>query len=193
MPESRRRTRSSCRCRSTARCARGSPCRPARREDELRERGAGRRRRSRRHTTGKTIRKVVVAQGTARERGGVMTGTRARGIGSLQRCCALRPLCRSAVVQRAGCGYALAGRGSFLPAYIRTIGIPTFSNRTNVFNLETMLTQKVRSEFIGRGKYHDPAGGDRRRRAAERRSDRGQHPRRPASPRSSSRRATRSR
>lgn len=52
-----------------------------------------------------------------------------------------------------GCGYSLAGRGSFLPAYIRTIGIPTFGNRTSVFNLETMLTQKVRSEFIGRGKY----------------------------------------
>jgi hypothetical protein len=52
-----------------------------------------------------------------------------------------------------GCGYSLAGRGSFLPAYIRTIGVPTFANRTVVFNLETMLTQKVRSEFIGRGKY----------------------------------------
>ena len=52
-----------------------------------------------------------------------------------------------------GCGYSLSGRGSFLPAYIRTIGIPTFGNRTSVFNLETMLTQKVRSEFIGRGKY----------------------------------------
>jgi Lipopolysaccharide-assembly len=52
-----------------------------------------------------------------------------------------------------GCGYSLAGRGSFLPAYIKTIGIPTFTNRTTVFNLETTLTQKVRSEFIGRGKY----------------------------------------
>lgn len=51
------------------------------------------------------------------------------------------------------CGYALAGRGSFLPASIKTIGIPTFQNRTTVFNLETTLTQKVRSEFIGRGKY----------------------------------------
>lgn len=51
------------------------------------------------------------------------------------------------------CGYALAGRGTFLPAYIRTIGIPTFTNRTTIFNLETLLTQKVRGEFIGRGKY----------------------------------------
>jgi hypothetical protein len=52
-----------------------------------------------------------------------------------------------------GCGYALAGRGSFLPDYIQTIGVPPFANRTNIFNLETLLTQKVRSEFIGRGKY----------------------------------------
>jgi hypothetical protein len=51
------------------------------------------------------------------------------------------------------CGYALAGRGAFLPAYIQRIGIPTFVNRTTVFNLETLLTEKVRSEFIGRGKY----------------------------------------
>jgi hypothetical protein len=61
--------------------------------------------------------------------------------------CVLGSLCLSA------CGYALAGRGSFLPAYIRTIGVPTFANRTTVFNLETLLTQKVRSEFIGRGRY----------------------------------------
>jgi hypothetical protein len=64
--------------------------------------------------------------------------------------CALCVLCGSL---NSSCGYALAGRGSFLPASIRTIGIPTFANRTTVFNLETTLTQKVRSEFIGRGKY----------------------------------------
>jgi hypothetical protein len=53
----------------------------------------------------------------------------------------------------AGCGYSLAGRGTFLPSYIKTIGVPNFTNRTTVFNLESQLTQKVRSEFIGRGKY----------------------------------------
>jgi len=52
-----------------------------------------------------------------------------------------------------GCGYSLAGRGSFLPDYIKVIGIPTFANRTSLFNLETQLTEKVRAEFIGRGKY----------------------------------------
>lgn len=63
----------------------------------------------------------------------------------------------------AGCGYALTGRGSFLPAYITTIGIPTFANRTTIFNLETQLTEKVRSEFIGRGRYKiltEPTGVD---------------------------------
>ena len=52
-----------------------------------------------------------------------------------------------------GCGYALAGRGSFLPDTIKVIGVPAFTNRTTVFNLETVVTQKVRSEFIGRGRY----------------------------------------
>ena len=58
-----------------------------------------------------------------------------------------------AATLQSGCGYALAGRGSFLPSYIRTIGVPTFANRTTIFNLETLLTEKVRAEFIGRGKY----------------------------------------
>jgi hypothetical protein len=62
-------------------------------------------------------------------------------------------LCVLGALALPACGYSLAGRGSFLPAYIRTIGIPTFTNRTPVFNLETLLTQKVRAEFIGRGKY----------------------------------------
>ena len=62
-------------------------------------------------------------------------------------------LCVLAGVFGASCGYALAGHGSFLPASIKTIGIPTFANRTTVFNLETTLTQKVRAEFIGRGKF----------------------------------------
>jgi hypothetical protein len=61
--------------------------------------------------------------------------------------------CVVSVLCTAGCGYSLAGRGSFLPASIKTIGIPTFTNRTTVFNLETTLTQKVRAEFIGRGKF----------------------------------------
>lgn len=51
------------------------------------------------------------------------------------------------------CGYSLAGRGSFLPPSIKTIGIPMFANNTPIFEVEKRITQKVISEFIGRGKY----------------------------------------
>jgi hypothetical protein len=63
----------------------------------------------------------------------------------------LSVLCGSFLLS--SCGYSLAGRGAFLPAYIKIVGVPTFTNRTAIFNLETTLTQKVRAEFIGRGKY----------------------------------------
>jgi Lipopolysaccharide-assembly len=53
----------------------------------------------------------------------------------------------------AGCGYSLAGRGSFLPAYIKTIGVPLFVNNTPVFDIERRITDRVRSELIGRGRY----------------------------------------
>ena len=52
-----------------------------------------------------------------------------------------------------GCGYSLAGRGSFLPEYIKTIGVPLFANNTPVFEVERRITERVRSELIGRGKY----------------------------------------
>jgi hypothetical protein len=51
------------------------------------------------------------------------------------------------------CGYSLAGRGSFLPASIKVIGIPEFVNNTPVFEVEKKISARVRSEFIGRGKY----------------------------------------
>ena len=52
-----------------------------------------------------------------------------------------------------GCGYALAGRGSFLPDYIRVVGIPPIENRSTFIQVEQVLTEKIRTEFIGRGKY----------------------------------------
>ena len=63
----------------------------------------------------------------------------------------------------AGCGYALAGRGSFLPTDIRVVGIPPLMNRTTFFDVEQILTEKIRNEFIGRGKYRvapEAAGAD---------------------------------
>src|ERR1700730_12023372 len=67
--------------------------------------------------------------------------------------CFLCFLCLLCFLCVSGCGYALAGRGSFLPDYIHTIGVPAFLNRTTVFNLETLVMQKVRSEFIDRGTF----------------------------------------
>jgi hypothetical protein len=62
-----------------------------------------------------------------------------------------------------GCGYALAGRGRFLPAYIKTVGIPPIENKTTFYRVEQVLTEKVLAEFIGRGKYKvvpDSGGAD---------------------------------
>ena len=61
------------------------------------------------------------------------------------------------------CGYALAGRGSFLPTDIRVVAIPQLMNRTTFFDVEQILTEKIRNEFIGRGKYRvvpDAGGAD---------------------------------
>ena len=52
-----------------------------------------------------------------------------------------------------GCGYSLAGRGSFLPATIKVIGVPMFVNNTPIFEIEKRITPRVISEFLGRGKY----------------------------------------
>jgi hypothetical protein len=69
----------------------------------------------------------------------------------------------TAAPSMSGCGYSLAGRGSSLPSTIRTIGIPLFENATPVFELEQLMTEKVRLEFIGRGKFKvlpDAPGAD---------------------------------
>ena len=52
-----------------------------------------------------------------------------------------------------GCGYALSGRGSFLPDYIRVVGVPQLVNSSTFFQVEQILTEKIRTEFIGRGRY----------------------------------------
>jgi hypothetical protein len=56
-------------------------------------------------------------------------------------------------VASSGCGYALAGRGSFLPSYINTIGIPVLANVTPYEMVDQVFTERLRSEFIGRGRY----------------------------------------
>lgn len=55
------------------------------------------------------------------------------------------------VVSSSACGYALAGRGSFLPDYIKNVGIPQFENKTTQFNLDQIVTGQVRQELQSRG------------------------------------------
>lgn len=59
----------------------------------------------------------------------------------------------AASVSAASCGYALAGRGSFLPDYIKTLGIPMFTNTTPFQTVEQLFTQRVRLEFQSSRRY----------------------------------------
>lgn len=59
----------------------------------------------------------------------------------------------AAGIGAASCGYALAGRGSFLPAYIKSLGIPMFGNATPYQSVEQVFTQKVRLEFQSSRRY----------------------------------------
>jgi hypothetical protein len=56
-------------------------------------------------------------------------------------------------VALSGCGYSLSGRGSFLPASIRIIAVPLFRNATSVYEVEQRVTERVRAELIGRGRW----------------------------------------
>jgi len=68
-------------------------------------------------------------------------------------CAAKRAILIAVALLHAGCGYSLAGRGAFLPAHIKTIGVPMFVNNTPVFQIEQKITAKVQAELIGRGRY----------------------------------------
>ena len=59
----------------------------------------------------------------------------------------------AAGISASSCGYALAGRGSFLPDYIKILGIPMFGNTTPYQVVEQVFTQKVRLEFQSRRRY----------------------------------------
>jgi hypothetical protein len=86
-----------------------------------------------------------------------MTGQQAsrpagqRGIGRREVLRALPVL--AAGLGATSCGYALAGRGSFLPDYIKTLGIPMFGNATQYQTVEQVFTQKVRLEFQSSRRY----------------------------------------
>jgi hypothetical protein len=58
-----------------------------------------------------------------------------------------------AILASSSCGYALAGRGSSLPDYIKVISVPLFKNATPLFDVDRIMTERVRAELINRGKY----------------------------------------
>src|SRR6187549_3528983 len=86
-----------------------------------------------------------------------MTGQQAsplKGHQGVSRRAVLRALpILAAGVGATSCGYALAGRGSFLPDYIKTLGIPMFANATQYQTVEQVFTQKVRLEFQSSRRY----------------------------------------
>lgn len=52
------------------------------------------------------------------------------------------------------CGYSLAGRGQFLPDYIRIVGIPQCVNQgSSIFEIDRILTERVQREFSSHGHY----------------------------------------
>jgi outer membrane lipopolysaccharide assembly protein LptE/RlpB len=65
----------------------------------------------------------------------------------------LRFLIIAAAVLPSGCGYTLAGRGAYLPSYIHRIGLPQFGNQTSIIDVDRRVTEHVRTELLGRGKY----------------------------------------
>lgn len=85
-----------------------------------------------------------------------------RPIGDLLRCRGLVVLALIATVSAFGCGYQLAGRGSFLPSDIEVIGVPPFESQVPRSELVEAVTEHVTSEFLSRGYRVSPsrAGAD---------------------------------
>ena len=52
-----------------------------------------------------------------------------------------------------GCGYHVAGRGSRLPANLKTIAVPALENRTARYRIEQRLTEALIRELLARTSY----------------------------------------
>jgi outer membrane lipopolysaccharide assembly protein LptE/RlpB len=52
-----------------------------------------------------------------------------------------------------GCGYRTAGHSSVLPEDIKTVAIPSFTNQTDTFKVEQLLTAAVVREWTTRTNY----------------------------------------
>jgi hypothetical protein len=51
------------------------------------------------------------------------------------------------------CGYHVVGKGSNLPAHVKTIGVAAFQNNTTRPELGQRVTEQIIEELVGRGKY----------------------------------------
>lgn len=61
-----------------------------------------------------------------------------------------------------GCGYHTAGHAVNLPDNIQTLAVPTFTNDTQTYKIEQLLTGAVVRELVTRSHYHvlDQASSD---------------------------------
>lgn len=61
------------------------------------------------------------------------------------------------------CGYKVGGKADLLPAAVRTIAIPAFSNATTRYKLTEQLPSAITREFLSRTRYRivaDPREAD---------------------------------
>jgi TolB-like protein len=65
----------------------------------------------------------------------------------------LAPVAALAALVCAGCGYRLAGTGTFLPKDIKTIAVAPFENKTSRPEIEVRTTEQVARQLSQRGGY----------------------------------------
>ncbi|HEY0783824.1 MAG TPA: LptE family protein [Thermoanaerobaculia bacterium] len=85
-----------------------------------------------------------------------------RGLLSL-RFLALTALAALPMLQLAGCGYALVGRGNSLPADIKQVYLKPLENRTPRSQIEQYLTRAIADEMVKRRRFNiiaTPQGED---------------------------------
>jgi hypothetical protein len=75
----------------------------------------------------------------------------------------LLALASCVVISSGACGYRIAGRGDRLPADIKTLAVPIFTNETPRFRFEQRVSAAITREFIERTRFRitpNPAGAD---------------------------------
>ena len=63
------------------------------------------------------------------------------------------PLVALALLAISACGYTLAGRQINVPLHVKRIGVPNFENQSTTPDLDRALSEAVRRELLGRGRF----------------------------------------